>query len=236
MNLLNMLQWLEVNDKPSLFNDIKIPVGIDKNVLVDKIVYDNWDLEPIVTDESLFKRMIDNFFNVKYDSYTHIYNALQEEYNPLHNYDRHEDRSENKNTVTKDVNINSTKDVEIIKDDNTTTTTVKEDNKRVQEDKVSAYNSTSYQPNTTSTIANDNTTTNTVKEDNHRNDTRTIDSTDDRDVNVEDTYKTANHLYGNIGVTTSQQMLESEISLRSQNNIYELISLDFRNTLLILLL
>ena len=32
------------------------------------------------------------------------------------------------------------------------------------------------------------------------------------------------HLYGNIGVTTSQQMLEAEVNLRMKINIYSLIS------------
>ena len=34
--------------------------------------------------------------------------------------------------------------------------------------------------------------------------------------------------YGNIGVTTSQQMIESEIDLRLKNNMYQFISDSFR--------
>ena len=39
-----------------------------------------------------------------------------------------------------------------------------------------------------------------------------------------ETYKTDNHLYGNIGVTTSQQMLESEFVMREKWNLYEMIA------------
>lgn len=37
------------------------------------------------------------------------------------------------------------------------------------------------------------------------------------------------HLYGNIGVTTSQQMLEAEMDISQRFNIYELISEEFIN-------
>lgn len=37
------------------------------------------------------------------------------------------------------------------------------------------------------------------------------------------------HLYGNIGVTTSQQMLEAEVDIRRKFNIYEMIAEEFVN-------
>ena len=37
------------------------------------------------------------------------------------------------------------------------------------------------------------------------------------------------HLYGNIGVTTSQQMLEAEVDIRRKFNIYEMIAEEFCN-------
>lgn len=41
--------------------------------------------------------------------------------------------------------------------------------------------------------------------------------------------------YGNIGVTTTQQMIESEIKLRTENNIYDIISREFGERFCILI-
>lgn len=68
------------------------------------------------------------------------------------------------------------------------------------EDKVSAYNATDYQPDAKSESAG--TTSNESS--------RTFDHNA--------------HLYGNIGVTTSQQMLEAEVNLRVNQNVYDVIS------------
>lgn len=196
MNLLNVIDFGEAMKYDDLFSDIKIPTGLDKQVLVDRIVFTNWDLTPRVTDFKLFKLMINNFFKTKESSYNRLYLALIEEYNPIHNYDRYEDRKENRKNIKNDDNVldTSTED----------------------EDTVSASNSSIYQPKTKQTGK--------------------LKSTDKRIINDNEDYTTENHLYGNIGVTTSQQMLESEIRLRIENNIYDLISLDFRREFMLLLM
>ena len=74
--------------------------------------------------------------------------------------------------------------------------------------KVSAFNENVYQPRDENSVDED------------------IDS--NRNVKDVDVYKTQNHLYGNIGVTTTQQMLNAEIDLRLKNNIYKIITIDFR--------
>lgn len=228
MNLLNLIQWGEVNNFTSLFNDIVLPTGIDKNMLVDKIVYDNWDLEPRITDYNLMKLMIDNFFKVKLDTYTKIYGALNSEYNPIHNFDRHEELDENRKVMTND---NNTRNNTTTRNDTTTDngSTTEDDN---TEHKTSAYNSSSYQPSTndTSNTKTTNNNTNTLKGNTTEN------GIDERDTTSNDEYKTNNHLYGNIGVTTTQQMIDSEIEMREKNNIYVMISLDFRKEFMLLLL
>lgn len=45
--------------------------------------------------------------------------------------------------------------------------------------------------------------------------------------------ETGSTIYGNVGVTTSQEMLEAEISLRAKYNIYQIITNKFINELLI---
>jgi hypothetical protein len=57
----------------------------------------------------------------------------------------------------------------------------------------------------------------TIRDENH----------DLRTLNLQDTYEHHAHLYGNIGVTTSQEMVEAEIKV-AQHNIYTIIIDDFK--------
>lgn len=201
-NLLNIIEFGEVTGKGGLFDNILLPDSIDKETLVNKIVYENWDLQPRILDFDLLQKMIENHFKVKYTSYSKIFEALESEYNPLHNFDRYEVKDED--TKLKQ-NRNRNSNVENSGTDNV-------------EENTSAYNSNTYQPRNQTNDTFSNKSIDSEKEENdHTN-----------------KYKTNNHLYGNIGVTTSQQMLEAEIKLRIENDIYTLISVDFRKAFMLL--
>lgn len=230
MNLYDLVIWGETKGYTPLFEEIEIYEKIDKNVLSDRIIYNNWDLEPRITDYGLFKKMIDNFFKVKYNTYKRIYDSLEEEYDPLHNFNRMEVKKETRNTATIDINSRTnnvdTVDISIENGSSNTGATGS------TEHKVSAYNSTSYQPSNAD-IATSN-SNNTIKNTIDKTKTEETKETEDKDRNVEDNYNTDNHLYGNIGVTTSQKMLEDEIKLRSNYNVYDIIALDFRREFMLL--
>lgn len=83
------------------------------------------------------------------------------------------------------------------------TTTGEASSSATDEATVSADNASDYQPDSKNLGSTDSTTTGTD------NNTHTA------------------HLYGNIGVTTSQQMLESELELRSNYGIYDMIAASF---------
>lgn len=219
-NLLNVIEFGEVTGKGGLFDGILLPNGIDKETLVNKIVYDNWDLQPKILDFDLLKKMIENHFKIRYTSYSKIFEALESEYNPLHNFDRYEVKDEdthlNQDRTRSNTNTNTIVDSQ---ETNGTDNT---------ENLTSAYNSIAYQPREkTNNSFNNTTTTNTS--------TNALDSEKEQNEHT-NKYTTNNHLYGNIGVTTSQQMLESEIKLRLENDIYTLICLDFRKEFMLLYL
>lgn len=79
------------------------------------------------------------------------------------------------------------------------------------ENTISADNSSSYEP--------DNKSKNDFKNNTNENEKNNNNYTD----NIE--HKA--HLYGNIGVTTSQQMLSSEVELREKFGIYDIIAASF---------
>lgn len=187
MILLNMIEWSENMDNAKLF-DIVLPDKIDRKTCIDTIVYDNHDLDLYCSDYHVFKYQVHNFFKKKFYDYECIVNALTEDYNPIHNYDRYEVRNEQRNNSYKSTN--------------------RDTGNSTDEYQTSAFNSDSYQPKDKST--------------------NSTNRTDIRDTNEDNSYTTDNHLFGNIGVTTSQQMIESEMELRSKHNIYNIISMDFR--------
>ena len=119
-----------------------------------------------------------------------------------------------------------------------------------QENQVSAFNASTYQPSTkTTTNADSEREMERGQEDTHtRNltDTHTLNLTDTHTRNLTDTHtqnltdthtrnlKDVNkgnresehwgHLYGNIGVTRTQEMIRDEIDLRETYSIYEIVA------------
>lgn len=172
-----------------LFENIVLPNGVDNSILVNQILLDCGLYEVLYPQHDFLKGQIENFFQAQLFNFTKVFEALSDEYNPLHNYDRYEDKNETRKLTSENtVNGNGT-----------------------TEEKVSAFDSTTYQPSGQNTAQN----------------SQSGNSQD------EETYKTTNHLYGNIGVTTSQQMLEAEISLRNKWNIYQFISTKFFDTFMV---
>ncbi len=146
--------------------------------------------------------------------------ALKIEYAPLENYDRFESYS-GKETIVNNGNetvVNSGNSVNKHEGENNFSRTGSDSNN--VENTTSAYNSSTYQPDNKT----DNVTTYGLKESNKNNvtDTVTPNLTETRTPNLKEvrTPELENHIHGNIGVTTSQQMLKNELDLALWN-LYE---------------
>lgn len=170
-----------------LFDDIQIPKGIDKGLLINAIMDKSAIYEPLYTDETLLKNKIQTFFTKNYRTYQKLYDAYMLDYNPIENYDRKEDLSR---TSTSNSNVDTK--------DNLTDNTL---------NKISPYDSETFKNDTS--INNESTSTNK------------------RQSNTDEDVKEVNRIHGNIGVTTTQQMLQSELDIVHKLNIYELIANDF---------
>lgn len=137
-------------------------------------------------------------------SWTKLWNAMNAEYNPLENYRMTEEED---NTITKDSELNKYKD-------SSETTTVNAKSKtegNVQNKLVPFGGNASVMTDESDTEA----TTTTLQADNESKTTHDgVDSDLIHGTDVVDRELTRS---GNIGVTTSQQMLESEIELRKKH-------------------
>ena len=172
-----------------LFDDITLPIGMDKTTVVNQIMLDNGLLEVIYPEHELLKGLIKAHFLARQLDYQRLWDAVSQAYNPLYNLDR-------KNTLTEKTE----------RTDNATGTTA-----TTNENKVSAFDSSTYQPSEELT-GSTNSNTETQGQDVH-----TLES----------------HEEGSIGVITPQDMLRREFDIRKDWNIYRFISMDFRDNFMI---
>lgn len=168
----------------TLFEGVKLPPELDRDLLVDEIITKHGDLYPYIQMPRFLKLNITNYFSRMYGQFQKMAQAIQTDYKPLENYDRYED-------IT-DVSHGTSEG----------TSTGREENK------VSAYNTSTYSPsgettnNGTATSSSDGSTTHTA------------------------------HIHGNIGVTTSAQMLSGELDVR-EYDIYKRIAQLFEKEFLV---
>ena len=191
MNFINLISLYSYH----IFDDIKLPSGVDHETLVNSIMDKCALFTPLYTEEALLQAKIQNFFNKNYDTFTRIYSACMADYDPIENYNRFENYSDVENSSG---NSNSHSSLSGSSSDDTTNL-------------VSPYDANSF--------------TNDSMSSNKQNRSDSSNTTDSSNANRN--FNHSSHTHGNIGVTTSQQMLESELKIRPKLNIYDFISSTF---------
>lgn len=158
----------------SLFDDMEIPAGVDKNLVVSAILEETSDFPVLITDLETLRFAITQWSKHRVDIWKHFLETTRYEYNPIENYDR---------TETEDTTSN--------KDDTMTSSTTRT-GADTDTESVSAFNSAGLTDHTKSTTSygSGSSGTDTVK--------------------AEDKFKRTLKVHGNIGVTSSQDMIKQE--------------------------
>ena len=230
ITLLSFYEWLKWEES-DLFTELTLPEGIDKDILTNNILIRGGEFEVVFSDPHFMQKAIGNWGKKWYRTFEKWIDALNIEYNPLENYDRMEDYTDTTNrgltsSGRKDSGNTRTFDNED-KETLDRTDELTHDTTQENEHTVSAYDSSTYQPADKNVTDMDGTETTTHTGTDTFNHTGTI--TDEYGEGVSGSEKentTAKHtgrLHGNIGVTTSQQMLEAELDV-AKWNIYEHIT------------
>ena len=250
-----------VND--DLFKNLSTPTGIDKDLLVNNILLKGGEFEVLYAEPYFLQNMI-GVWSAKWQRTMERWiNALSIDYNPLENYDRMEDwtddasrianeaksetASNNSNVIGMNSNIES-------ESNNGSETTTRNENAIAEdystsngsgetENTRSAMDSSTYQPHDKSTTSSDGenissgitsadgkteTTSDGSKDSSSNGITQNTASGDEsRQENsnaIDNSSSThSGRMHGNIGVTTSQQMLEAELDV-SKWNLYDEIA------------
>ena len=177
----------------TLFDNMSLPEDVSLEDVVDHIIFKYGDAPLFSPDPAVMKYYITKWSARRLSQWIRFKNAIEEEYNPLENYDRTEETTD---YLTHGHKV-------VTNDDLTHGLTT--------EGQISADNVSTYQPDS--------------KAINSGKDQRDLDEThsgqDKRDYD--------SHIHGNIGVTTSQQMLTSELELIPMLDLLDFIADDFHS-------
>lgn len=208
-----------------LFVNLTLPEGYDKSVYINSLLLEHGEKCVMYTDPDFFKSAISMWSSKWANELKRIYDALTAKYNPIWNYDRNEeyattDKPDNTMTRTHNDTDTQTNRYDVV-------TTQNIDG--VSENKISADNASDYQPDNKNTFNSGKTT---VGNDGTITDAHTGTITD-TEKGTRSNIEHKGHTWGNIGVTTSSQMVEQETELRVKNNLYSITTALFANELLL---
>ena len=206
----------------TLFDNFTAPTDpegtpVDLDLIINRILYKYGDASLFTPDPAVMRFYIGQWSERRQPLWNRFYKAILEEYDPLSNYDRTEKTTDyltHGHTVTTD-------------DDLTHGETVTTDDDLINgltvENTISADNASTYQPDSKSTNSGTD----------YRDISEAHTGTDQRDISEKhtgiDKRDYDSHVFGNIGVTTSQQMLRSELDIIPELDLIEFIADDFHS-------
>lgn len=210
------------NYDSSLFDNLRFE-NVDHETMVNTILLNCGEFEVLYPNVETLKNMFTLFSSKWSRTVSKWVSALNTEYKPLENYDRYENFGGSETELENGNETHLTNGNETITNNGNTILSRSGTDNNDAENKTSAFNANDYQPNekTTTKINYGSSDKNDV----NLNQTRTPNITEIRTPNIKRTRtpNLENHIHGNIGVTTSQQMLESELQLQYWN-LYNKIS------------
>lgn len=236
------------NYDQTIFDGLTFPAGIEKTVAVDEILVRAGEFETMYPDPVFLKSAITHWGRKHYRTFDKWVSALALEFDPLYNFDRMEEYTDTKSSQgsqNTSESESSTRGIqrsrgeaenESQRGNSVSGTGSESDNNSEQKRGVSAYDdSATYQPREkqedtgNSSGSGTGYAVNAASTDRDRTENEVTQEGASREggtqtttAGVEQTTHTA-HLYGNIGVTTSTQLLEDFLRVE-RFNIYEQIA------------
>lgn len=228
-----------------------VPAGIDPDIVKSEIMLQCGLLQPLYPEPETMKNAITQWFAARHWTFEHLLNIIKAEYSPIENTDRYDeqtrdivralDRTENESSTgnenrSRNEDRNRSENRERSQD---TSSDVHTEGETVGE--VSAFNSDSWansdrNTSTGDTRGNENITgteemtgSDSLSGSDRMDRTDQRNNTADEDENTKEVFK--QHLHGNIGVTTNQDMIEQELALLAHFNIYSWIAMNIRESL-----
>lgn len=212
LTMLSFNKYLnDMYEGQTLFDLLTLPEGISKEDLVDNILLQGGEFEVLYSNPVFMREAVGSWGRKCYNTFLKWITAQNIEYAPLENYDRIEDWSDQyykaaSSSARRDSGNTRTFNNQ---DKRTIDTTV------TSEDEVSAFDSSTYQPSEKNTTDNDGTDTvdysGTIKDEYGEG------TSGNENENSTNTH--GGRVHGNVGVTSSQQLLTAEYEVARFNII-----------------
>lgn len=217
MTIAGMYQF-----KDGLFNNLNLPDGINKDDVINQILLDGSNFEILYSDFKFMQDAIGLWSNTWYRTFEKWQKSLSLEYNPIENYDRIEDWTD---SISNKMNRNSIENRNLsnsMRSDRNSQSVTKNTGSDTNLHNVSPYDSGAYVADyqDSANINNQSETADTGTMSSNGTDSGTVTNTGNDSSNTDSIHK--GRIHGNIGVTTSQQMLESELKIARFNLIKQI--------------
>lgn len=212
-----------LNPDRSVFEQLEIPAGINKDTLIDTILLRCQEFELLYSDPEFLIRAVNVWCRKYYRTFDKWVKALDIEYDPLYNYDRTEEYTDTHSGSFNNSRNESGTNGNTRTDNLTMTNNLSDTNDVTTTHSEKAYNDQGYVGTTQDVVDQDESHTGTVTNTGSVTDNGSFSS--NAGANGTDSYTDIHkaRLFGNIGVTTSQQMLQSELDI-ARWNMYEHIA------------
>lgn len=208
---VDLLKW-----DSTCLDSMVVPDGIDRKDVINCILEMYGDQTLAHPDPAYMSHYVGTWSERRLPIWTKLLATTQFEYNPIWNFDRTEEyKDRTERAATDETETGST-----VTGNETANGTV--NRSESSEEKVSAENVTNYQP--------DNKTENAIDEKNKQTtDNTTTAKGNEKNTSSEKTdFSHSARLFGNIGVTTTQQMIEAERQV-VRYTVIEEIAADYRD-------
>ena len=229
MLTLTQLYELGQNGHTDIFSGITLPDDspLDRDILINSIIERCGLNIPLYADPYVMTSAINLWSAKNQYTFKHVGKIYNAEYSPIENKDLYSETIEDKSRDLTDDTNGSNKKKDILTANNLTTHSGT-DNTTV-ENATSAYNNTSYQPDSKETSYYNH----GEKVDNKGNSTHDIntDITNNKKVKETEGTKTIIREHGNVGITSNTQLQFEDYDLISKFNPYTFIAGLFENEL-----
>lgn len=212
---------------PTILNGITLPEGLDLDTLKNNIILECAELEVIYSAPSFFRWAVDSWAIKELPVWERMWAAISTQYNPLENYNRTETTTETGSHSKTDSYT-----------DETEKSASNSGNTHSESEETTTGNHFVYGFNDNSQVKQSSDTGGATSESDGTSSmsgTETGELSHSGSESGNNTLSRTSRVSGNIGVTTSQQMLSAELELDRKINMYDIITRDFRNRFCILM-
>ena len=205
LSMIGLYNW-----DPSIFDTMELPAGLDRDTVISAILLDSMDLEVLYPDPEYMKYALANYSKRRIDVWNKLYATTKLEYNPIWNKDGMITETEEVSRTGDTSGTSNTTTATSGKSNTTTATSGSSSENSETDTYVFGFNeSTGAQSGrTTESGAGTSSGNSTENGTSSGNSTENGTSSENRRDDEKRTYTRSEQ--GNIGITTTQQMIKEE--------------------------